>query len=823
MNQLPVKARVFVAGIIGAGACVVGVSLAFATFQDPSLLVVLLFLAVVTAILVNLPASATTRTLAATASCGIDLTTLLVAGPDAAMLVSTAGAWSSASFRARVDNPAFGILFRMASHAIAMQAAGRLFLALGGRVGNFGDWSWVVPYLGATMLYFALTTVARAALKSVMTSAGLTRAWKRSLGWSVPAWLLGSGVAPTCAILLSRSDLWLFPLAALPLLVAYLAHRLYVRGFATQETRLKEASSLHLATIEALAIAIDAKDRSSPSHIRREQLYAASLAREFGMSEPEIQGVKTAALLHDIGKLAVPEHILSKPGPLTFEEFQKVRIHPQVGAEIIAGVPFPYPVAPLVLCHHERWNGTGYPAGLRGTEIPLGARVLAVVDYFEALTSDRPFHLAISEAEAINILWQEAGKALDPVAVAHFVELLPSLQEAAPSLIGGTGAADGAASVPASEGHAAAAPEQSEVLHNIALAHNEIYRLYELSQAMGTSLGVADSMTMIASKLRNLVPFSACALFMTDKESESVRCRFATGTEADRLRQITVQQGRGNVGWAVLHKEPVVNGRPADDLEAAGIQPPATSLHSVLICPLVFNERVIGTLALYHLEPQHFSEDHRRLASRISEQVAAVIFNSIVFEQTQEDSLTDPLTGLPNTRFLFMHLGRELARSSRLGSALTLFVLDLDNLKDINDGFGHHVGDRALREVATVLRAAIRPYDICVRYGGDEFIVVLSECGTGECEAKRTELQRAVEALSFEARGGRRVQLGISVGAAVFPQDGESYEALLAAADIRMYRDKGLRKNWISRPDGHDAGASAFSPEDLKRAASGVL
>ena len=823
MNQLPLGARVFVAGTIGVGLCVVGVSLAFTSFPDPSLLIVLVFLAVITALLVNLPSSVTTRTLSATASCGVDLVTLLVMGPEPAMLVSMAGAWSSAAFRAQVDNPVYGVLFKMASHAIAMQAAGQLFVATGGRAGGFDGWSWVLPFAGATILYFVLTTAARAALMALTTSGPAARVWERSLGWSATAWLLGSGIAPTCAILISRSDMWLFPLAAGPVLVAYLAHRFYMRGFATQEERLRDASSLHLATIEALAIAIDAKDRSSPSHIRREQLYAASLAREFGMSESEIQGVKTAALLHDIGKLAVPEHILSKPGPLTFEEFQKVRIHPQVGAEIIASVPFPYPVAPLVLCHHERWNGTGYPAGLKGTEIPLGARVLAVVDYFEALTSDRPFHLAITEEEAIDVLWQEAGKALDPVAVAHFVELLPSLRYTAPGAGVTPAAVTGAVSRPALALSDSSEQEQSAALHDIALAHKEIYRLYELSQAMGTSLGIADSMTMISSKLRNLVPFSACALFMTDKESDAVRCRFATGVEADRLREVTVHQGRGNVGWVVVHKETIVNGRPEDDLEAAGIQPATTSLQSVLNCPLIFNERVIGSLALYHQEPQYFSEDHRRLATRVSEQVAAVVYNSIVFEQTQEDSLTDPLTGLPNTRFLFIHIGRELARSSRLGSSLALFVLDLDNLKDINDSFGHHVGDRALREVANVLRGAIRPYDICVRYGGDEFIVVLSECGTEECEAKRVGLQRAVEGLTFEARGGRRVQFGISVGAAVFPADGDTYEALLAVADGRMYRDKGLRKSVAARPLGGRVDAAGFSPEDLRRAAAAVL
>ena len=143
------------------------------------------------------------------------------------------------------------------------------------------------------------------------------------------------------------------------------------------------------------------------------QVFAAGLAKAIGMSENEIQGVKTAALLHDIGKLAVPEHILSKPGPLTQEEFQKIRIHPQVGAEIIAGVPFPYPVAPLILSHHERWDGKGYPAGMKGEEIPSGARILAVVDYFDALTSERPYHKAMSDEGAVGLLRQEAGQALD--------------------------------------------------------------------------------------------------------------------------------------------------------------------------------------------------------------------------------------------------------------------------------------------------------------------------------------------------------------------------------------------------------------------------
>jgi two-component system, cell cycle response regulator len=184
---------------------------------------------------------------------------------------------------------------------------------------------------------------------------------------------------------------------------------------------------------------------------------------------------------------------------------------------------------------------------------------------------------------------------------------------------------------------------------------------------------------------------------------------------------------------------------------------------------------------------------------------------------------------LRNTRFLFMHLTRELARAERLKSEVSLMVMDLDNFKDINDHHGHHVGDRALCEVARVLRTAIRPYDICVRYAGDEFIVVLSGCGADEADRKRQELQKSIDDASFEARPGKRVALGISVGAAIFPLDGESYESLLAVADSRMYQDKSHRKRRGTRDAGrhHEILAASPSPEltefDIQRAAAGIL
>jgi len=584
--------------------------------------------------------------------------------------------------------------------------------------------------------------------------------------------------------------------AAVVLLTAGL--RLYARdrsGLAAAGREIADLHALHMASIEALALAIDAKDQTSHAHIRRVQLYAGHLATEIGMPPLEVEGVRTAALLHDIGKLAVPEHILSKPGPLTQEEFQKIRAHPKIGAEIIARVPFPYPVAPLILCHHERWDGKGYPSGLKGTQIPLGARVLSVVDYFDALTTERPYHHAMPRDAAIELLRQEAGRALDPDIVARFLARLPALEAEARSLDLLPPADAAEASIMERVREAEAAARARSVLDDISLAHREIYALYEIAQALGSKLGVPDTMSIISSKLTNIVPFTGAALFLLDEGGETLSCRYAIGADADLILKTKVRVGEGLSGWVARNHRCLVNARPEADLEASG-NPTALTVKSALVCPLILGDRFIGTLAVYHTDAAFYRDDHRRLLERVAEQAAAVIHNSVVFEQTQSDSLTDPLTGLANTRFLFMHLSREIARAARHKSQVAILITDLDGFKEINDTLGHHVGDRALADVAQVVRSAIRPYDICARYAGDEFVVVLSGCGPEDAERKRAELQQAIDAMRFEA-AGRLLPLGISVGCAVFPEDGQTHETLLAVADSRMYKNKTARKHGV--------------------------
>ena len=551
-------------------------------------------------------------------------------------------------------------------------------------------------------------------------------------------------------------------------------------------------ADLHLATIEALALAIDAKDQTAQSHIRRVQVYAAALARALGMPENEIQGVKTAALLHDIGKLAVPEHILSKPGPLTQEEFQKIRTHPQVGADIISGVPFPYPVAPLILSHHERWDGKGYPAGLKGEEIPLGARILSVVDYFDALMSERPYHKAMSFDAAIGLLQQEAGKALDPRVVAD-------VHRAAAGAAGRSRRRSSSRSRQARRAWTAAGARRGRrpasrrsrrkknVFEDIALAHREIYALYEIAQAMGTSLGVVghDGADLVeAEQPRAVLVLRAVPLQRRDRNAalplrDRRRSRNHPAADDPQRRRASPAGSRATAG------------RSSTRGRAPTSKPPGLP-SATRRCSRRWSARCCSTSGssarCRSTTPSRRStrDDHRRLLDRVSEQAAAVINNSMVFEQTQEDSLTDPLTGLPNTRFMFMHLTRELARAERLKSEVSLLVMDLDNFKEINDNHGHHVGDRALREVAR--RAARR--DPAVRHLRPLRRRRVHRRAVGlrratKPSSKRQELQqrdrRGATSRRARASGCRSA---ISIGAAVFPHDGDSLRD--AARDRRQ-------------------------------------
>ena len=804
MKKLPLVARLYVTAVIAAGGVLLALGLPLAAFDRPLLFTALIILASATAALkVTLPLTTSGSTMSV--SYAVDFASLLLLGPHETMLVAAGSAFSQCSLNRKDRNPLHRTLFSMASLIVTVQGAGWVYSALADSSGDPMT-AMARPLVGAATTYFLLNTGLIAMAIALSMRQSIANTWQTNFLWSAPSYFVGALTAGLAAFFVRHAVYWWgAPLTFAPLYLTYRTYKIYMGRIEDEQRHAQRTSDLHLATIEALARAIDAKDQTTQSHIRRVQNYAAGLAKLVNLPEAEIQGVKTAALLHDIGKLAVPEHILSKPGPLTQEEFQKIRIHPQVGAEIIAGVPFPYPVAPLILSHHERWDGKGYPQGLTAERIPIGARILTIVDYYDAVTTERPYHKALPHESAIGLLRHEAGRALDPKLVDKFVELLPQLmaEEAIAAAAERPAVLKRPEPRPVESGTTATGlvpgGNTTTAFENIALAHREIYALYEIAQSMGTSLGVADTMALISSKLTKIIPWSGCALFLLQHDGETVKCRFATGLDAPRLLNTTLAIGQGLAGWVARNRRTLVNADPRVTFEAAGLGG-ETPLKSAIVSPLYVSDTFIGCLALYHTQPNRFTEDHRRLIERVGEQAGAVIHNSIVFEQTQEDSLTDPLTSLPNRRSMFLHLSRELARAERLKSEVALLVMDVDEFKAINDNYGHHVGDYALREVAAALQTGLRSYDLCVRYAGDEFIIVLAECSREAAEAKRRELQERVSEIEIEARPGKKIRLNASAGASVFPHDGTTYEALLADADHRMYRDKAARRGQLAVP-----------------------
>jgi len=472
-----------------------------------------------------------------------------------------------------------------------------------------------------------------------------------------------------------------------------------------------------------------------------------------------------------------------------------MQMHAQIGAQIVGAVPFPCPVAPLVHSHHERWDGSGYPSGLRGEQIPIGARILSVADCFDALTSERPYRPAVSKDAAIDILKTEAGKAFDPAIVTRFAELLPVLTPPR---------SDGflrrrLSGDPASHQLPFTSVERSnaDAFAEIASANRENYALYEIAQSMGRSTSLTEMMTSVSAQLSTLVPFSLCALFVRRGE-EDLRCRFATGLHADLLEDASLAEGNGLSGWVARHRRPLVNGLPVAEFNGAGVLTADIQLQSALICPLMVGDDVIGTIAVYHDGAESYTDDHRRVLDQVARQAAAGVHNTLLFERTQEQAFKDALTGLANPRALQFQVARELARARRTSSPFSLILLDLDDFKGINDEHGHLAGDRALQEVAKVLQQTTRPYDTCIRYGGDEFVVLLSSSGSAEAEEQRRRVQEAVAMISLHTEDGREVPLRVSAGTSVFPEDGETYERLLARADRRMYRNKAEAKTTFS-------------------------
>lgn len=777
----PPAVRAYVAAVIVAGAALVAFSITQPMTRGLATFLGLLTISVLTAaVKMSLPLAIGESSLSF--SYVANFASVIVLGTWPTVVIGAVTAWSQCTFRMRTRNPVYQTLFSMAT--LALSAAGASVAYQLAQPPLVHPWWAQFGAAGvAASVYFLINTVLVSLAISLTSREFVLPTWKKNFLWSAPSYVLGAGLAMVIVDLVRDGSRWWVVIFSLPVYLTYRSFLAYSDRIVDEQRQVRELADVQQATIEALAQAIGAKDRTSPHHLRRMQACSEGLARAVGLTDAEVLGIKTAAMLHDIGHLAVPEHILSKVGRLSDEEYDRLKTHPKVGAEIIRSVPFPYPVASLILSHHERWDGRGYPECLKGGEIPAGARILAVADCFTAMLSDRPHRPARTYAEAIATLRENGGSALDPALVERFIEILPDVEN---QLRSASRLAE-----PNSTGSKTAEPDQA--FTDIARAHLEEQMLLDISQALSTSLRVSDVVALLSSSMVEFVPFVSCALFLFDEESQLFLCRHVAGTQHDEIRAIMATEV-GSLA-AIL---------PAQPIQGLVRGAPGTRIQSVLVAPLKAEDRTIGALALYHSNRDTYTSDHRRLLGLVAAQAAAVIDNALVFERAHEQSLTDVLTGLPNRRNFERQFGQELARVERQQGRLSLLVLDMDRFKQINDRFGHQAGDRALKQVAQVLRSSLRMYDVCARFAGDEFMVVLGDCDPIQAERRRYELKSAIVGMPFEPAPGQSAHLDVSIGVASFPEDGQTVDEMMAVADRRMYADKANRK---SSPVGGPGGA----------------
>ncbi len=715
-------------------------------------------------------------------------------GPAAGVIIGSLGILSAGVYPKQ--QAPHQLLFNVGLAAVTAWLSGWTFLALNGWDLTLEGSASFPAVCGACLTYFFVNTFGVAVVLGLCKGQNPFPVWKSTFLWTAPSYFGGAAIA-SIGLLVAGSPSVTFFLFGAP--VVYLTYHSYQVYTARAEEKIQHIedlqhsqsrlADLYLATIRSLALAIDAKDQFTHQHILRVQRYAMATAKRLGLSGAELEGLETGALLHDIGKLGVPEYVLLKPGRLTKEEFDKIKKHPEIGAAILDPVEFPWPVLPVVKYHHEKWDGTGYPDGLKGDEIPYTARILAVCDVYDALTSNRSYRKAWTHQKAIEEIRRTRGSHFDPVIADAFLEVVDEvIQQMAAE---GTGPL-----APQAPQDSLPVTKADEAARDIRRASSELWALYEVSQTLSSSIGVQETLEILARKLEAMMPGTACLFALKCDAAEELLVRAAVGVNQPFF-QGSRTTSTTSLSLGVLQRQATYMGvfDPEDLMVQASQFTEWQPLESALIVPITHQGQPLGTINLYHPLADAFGSHDQQVLETVAERAALALYNGMLFERTRSNAETDPLTGLHNVRYLTDHLEYCCSAGSDPGP-FALLCLDLDSFKPINDNFGHQKGDEVLRDLARIFRQCVRADDVVARYGGDEFVVVVRGAQPEQAAAVAGKLEAAVAGYDpglVHPRLGK-LHIGASVGYACFPTDGTDAAALLAAADTSMYQVKAERK-----------------------------
>jgi diguanylate cyclase (GGDEF)-like protein/putative nucleotidyltransferase with HDIG domain len=778
-------ARVYVGTVAALGVCAIAQSV-YAMYAVP-----IARNWFILAILTLISGSATVKLPSVPATISISetfvFTSVLLFGPAAGTLTVALDALVISLWLARRGHPFHRIAFNICALPASLWLGAHLFYFVWGgqplskvsesvQIGAL-----LIPLILFTVTYYLLNSWLIAFAISLEKRLSPLRVWKDNFAWLSLNYFGGASVA-ALLVTYTRNIDYAYLAFVLPLLaVLYFTFSMSMGRVEDANKHLTELNSLYMSTIETLAMAIDAKDQITHGHIRRVQHYATGLARALGVKDnAQIRAIEAASLLHDMGKLAVPEYILNKPGPLTPAEFEKMKLHASAGADILSAIDFPYPVVPIVRHHHESWNGTGYPDGLAGAQIPIGARILSVVDCFDALTSDRPYRPRLTDGEAIKILLDRRGTMYDPLIVDTFIQVHTDI---APVLDDYVTPGKGGLSVIARGLTSTETTVPGARLDDIAASTEEMLVLYDLAQALTGRLDLSDAADVISQHIRRIVPASTCVFYVYDEQSDELYAAHVAGENAAQFSGLRIPRGQRLTGWVAANKQTILNSDPVLDLGEAG-RSMRPRLRSCLSTPLICDGELVGVLTLYSAQQMAFAEDHGRIIEVVARQVAQTVRHAIEFKQNRAGNLQDQLTGLPNLQSLRGFVEAEMTAEGEPG-ALSLILIEFRSAKAISRRFEKDAGNRALGQVIEAIKKVLRGADLLYRYGTDEFVVLLTKTDRQAALGVADRIARKIAEQSLESQHLDDQRLAVELGVASAPADGTSVEALISVARRR--------------------------------------
>lgn len=644
----------------------------------------------------------------------------------------------------RRNQPTYRAIFNAAAPALSIFVASWVYKTLGAPPADdpgFRVTQILLPLCGFATTYFLANTALIAFAIALEQGLSAVDVWKKNFMW---LWLNFFSGASVAALLVNfghkdgantLSAIWI----VLPLLgVSYFTYKTSLARIDDANKHVEKLNTLYLSTIETLAMAIDAKDQITHGHIRRVQTFAVALAKEVGLTDPaQIKAIEAAALLHDMGKLAVPEYILNKPGPLTPAEFERMKLHASAGADILSAIDFPYPVVPIVRHHHENWDGTGYPAGLKGPDIPIGARVLSVVDCFDALTSDRPYRPRLTDEDALQVVADRRGRMYDPLVVDSFFRLYARLRDQQARTSADSRAGTSLPRIATSSPRLAA----------ISASAGESRTMYRLIQRLAAQPSWDGAFLDVAEEIAGLIPATAVAIYTPTVDGGELEATHVYGAQADWIRGRRVRLGERIVGWSASSQRSVLNADASAELgELARSE--SSSLRNCMTIPVAVHGERLGVIVAFSSAQCGFRPEDQRLVEAVVRHIAPVLER---LRPTSRPSLQETRNALELTPPALIATRCPSASSSNEVMGIALATIR------------EHLGDRAFTQIVS---------------GEDIFTTV----GPADID----NLEVIADAIRASLQSAGILDSGSKVVVAVTPKDGTNLEHLLYACRQRL-------------------------------------